>query len=60
MRADVNDRFDLFALVLLVEFELRHKIKVVRRGVNGIDPQDQQGIDFVRVDIRAEFAEGFR
>src|SRR2546429_2344717 len=33
MRADVNDRLDLLALALLVEFELGHKIKVVRRGV---------------------------
>ena len=60
MRADVNDRLDLLALALLVEFELGHKIKVVRRGVNGIAPQDQEGIDLVRVDIRAKLAEGFQ
>src|SRR6267143_2474751 len=57
MRAEVNRVLDFLAVRFRIEFYFGSKIKVVRRGVNRIDAQNQQSLHFAGIDIGAELAQ---
>ena len=60
MWTDVDDRLDLFRLAFFVKEQLGGEIKIVRRGVYRVDPENQECCYFARVNVRTKFAQRFQ
>src|SRR5690242_17117709 len=60
MRADVNNRLDLFAFELFINAQLGSKIEVVRRRIDRIDAENQKGRNLARVDVRTKLTQRFQ
>ena len=59
MRAEVDGVLTFFCLVFSSNLNFGGEIEIVRRGVDGIDAEDQQRVHFAGVNIGAKTAQGF-